>query len=124
MHLEICKMNTLASLSLALCFAFVTSFASADGRNDPVYGEMIRANEKSMEKYAQSKGKGQPEVIHYQYGFKADIAKVLGTTSAKGSRLAFGNCGVMPAQMNYEDSNGNIKILEYVMLPNNCTNAH
>ncbi|WP_457970731.1 DUF2790 domain-containing protein [Pseudomonas sp. R4-84] len=41
------------------------------------------------------------------YGMRLDVAKVISMTSTKAS------CDVMPAQMNYEDSSGDLKILEY-----------
>jgi hypothetical protein len=45
---------------------------------------------------------------------KLDVARVISRTSTNGS------CDVMPAQMNYEDSTGELKILEYRTAGINC----
>ena len=63
-------------------------------------------------------GKNPPEVIHYRYGMKLDIARVVATTPTDSS------CGVMPAQMTYEDSNGDLNILEYRAAGTGCRNQN
>jgi len=45
---------------------------------------------------------------------KLDIARVVATTPT--------SCGVMPAQMTYEDSNGDLNILEYRAAGTGCRN--
>lgn len=49
---------------------------------------------------------------------KLDIAKVIHVTSTNG------NCDVMPAQMTYEDSSGNLHILEYRVSGTDCRSQH
>ncbi len=94
--------------SITAILALVASSAVlAEGGSDRLHGKMIQANEQAMRAYAAAKGKKPPEVIHYGYGMRLDVAKVISMTSTKAS------CDVMPAQMNYEDSNGDVKILEY-----------
>ncbi|WP_281211445.1 DUF2790 domain-containing protein [Pseudomonas fulva] len=94
--------------SITAILALVASSAVlAEGGSDRLHGKMIQANEQAMRAYAAAKGKNPPEVIHYRYGMRLDVAKVISMTSTKAS------CDVMPAQMNYEDSNGDVKILEY-----------
>ncbi|MFW5198267.1 DUF2790 domain-containing protein, partial [Pseudomonas aeruginosa] len=56
--------------------------------------------------------------IHYRYGMKLDIARVVATTPTDSS------CGVMPAQMTYEDSNGDLNILEYRAAGTGCRNQN
>ncbi|HDZ55326.1 hypothetical protein LCGC14_0393740 [marine sediment metagenome] len=104
------SMRTIAALSVMA----VSSFAMADGTTDRVYGRMIQANEKAMQEYAIANGKNPPEVVHYRYGMKLDIEKVVHRTSTDGS------CDVMPAQMTYEDSNGNLTTLEYLAAGTSC----
>ena len=89
----------------ALAAMVVSSATLAEGSADRVYGRMIQANEQAMQEYAAANGKNPPEVIHYRYGMKLDIARVVATTPTDSS------CGVMPAQMTYEDSNGDLNIL-------------
>ena len=107
-------MNTLKIMA-AESFMTAASFAMAEGNSDRVYGKMIRANEKAIQEYAVSIGKNRPEVVHYRYGMKLDIAKVIRTTRTDMT------CNeVMPAQMTYEDSNGDLNILEYRVAGTNC----
>ena len=94
--------------SITAILAIVASSAAlAEGGSDRLYGKMIQANEQAMRAYAAANGKKPPEVIHYRYGMRPDVARVISMTSTTAS------CDVMPAQMNYEDSNGDLKILEY-----------
>ncbi|MEE1864946.1 MULTISPECIES: DUF2790 domain-containing protein [Pseudomonas] len=108
-------MNSLRLFSVLSLMA-ISSVAMAEGGADRVYGQMIRANEKAMQAYAVANGKNPPEIVHYRYGMKLDIAKVVGSTPTDSS------CDVMPAQMTYEDSNGNLNILEYRSPGTGCRN--
>ncbi|MCI1021444.1 DUF2790 domain-containing protein [Pseudomonas putida] len=99
-------MKILKSIATVLVLT-ASSVALAEGGSDPLHGKMIQANEQAMRAYANANGKKPPEVIHYRYGMKLDVAKVISITSTRGS------CDVMPAQMNYEDSSGELRILEY-----------
>lgn len=103
---------------LAVSVISASSLVMAEGGGDRVYGPMIQDNEKAMQAYAVSRGKTLPEVTHYRYGMKLDIAKVVHNTSTGSS------CGVMPAQMTYEDSNGNLRILEYRVMGIACRNEN
>ncbi len=98
-----------------ISFVAATSSTMAEGSSDRVYREMIRANEKAMQEYALSIGKKPPEVAHYRYGMKLDIAKVIRMT-----RTDMTCNDVMPAQMTYEDSNGDLNILEYRVTGTDC----
>ena len=102
----------------ALAVMVVSSAALAEGGADRVYGRMIQANEQAMQEYAAANGKNPPEVIHYRYGMKLDIARVVAITPTDSS------CGVMPAQMTYVDSNGDLNILEYRAAGTGCRNQN
>ncbi|MBA1273898.1 MULTISPECIES: DUF2790 domain-containing protein [Stutzerimonas] len=107
-------MNT-GRIMAALSLMTVTSLTMAGGSSDSTYGEMIRANEKAMQEYAISTGKNPPKVVHYRYGMELDIAKVIQTTPTDIT------CNeVIPAQMTYEDSKGNLNTLEYDVMGTNC----
>ena len=106
-------MNTAKSIA-ALMLVIASSSALAEGGSDRLHGKMIQANEQAMRAYAAANGKKPPEVIHYRYGMKLDVARVISMTSLKG------RCDVMPTQMNYEDSTGELKILEYRSAGINC----
>ncbi|MBM0137548.1 DUF2790 domain-containing protein [Pseudomonas alliivorans] len=106
-------MNTVKCFATLLILA-ASSAALADGGSDRLYGKMIQENEQDMRTYAAVNGENPPEVIHYRYGMKLDVAKVISMTSTKAS------CDVMPAQMNYENSSGELKILEYRTIGTGC----
>ncbi len=91
-------------ITAAVFFMSVSSLSLAEGSSDREYGEMIRANENTMREYATSVGKKPPEVVHYRYGMKLDIAKVIRTT-----RTDMTCNDVMPAQITYEDSRDGLK---------------
>jgi len=53
----------------------------------------------------------KPEVQDYTYGMKMDIAKVV---SLEYFPPTPNFCGVIPAQMTYEDSNGHMHAIRYL----------
>ncbi|AJQ49824.1 TPA: DUF2790 domain-containing protein [Pseudomonas putida] len=97
-----------------LLLLIASSSAFSEGGSDRLHGKMIQANEQAMRAYAAANGKKPPEVIHYRYGMKLDVARIISRTST------YGSCDVMPAQMNYEDSTGELRILEYRTAGINC----
>ncbi|TDF82383.1 DUF2790 domain-containing protein [Pseudomonas sp. H9] len=99
-------MKAFTGIAAALILS-ASSLALAEGGADRVYGKMIQANEQAMRAYAEANGKNVPEVTHYRYGMKMDVARVVSVTSVRRS------CDVVPTQMTYEDSNGQLNILEY-----------
>lgn len=110
-------MKSFKIISVVLALT-ASSLAMAEGGSDRLHGRMIQANEEAMRAYATENGKNVPEVVHYRYGMKLDVAKVVSLTSTKGS------CEVMPAQMTYEDSSGKLNILEYRVPGTNCRNQN
>jgi hypothetical protein len=59
----------------------------------------------------------QPPVENYAYGMKPDIQKVISITD-------IGNeCGPVPAQMTYEDSEGQRHVMEYQVMGSGCSNG-
>lgn len=59
-------------------------------------------------------------VIHDKTGFfvHLDVAKVLSSTDISQQ------CGVIPAQLNYLDSQGREHVLDYQVNGSGCTNDH
>jgi len=92
----------------------VSSLAMAEGGGDRVYGRMMQENEHKMQEYAADHGKTPPEVTDYEYGMTLDIAKFVNATPTD-----FG-CEVMPAQMTYEDSSGDLQTVEYRVMGTAC----
>ena len=59
----------------------------------------------------------QPAVEHYTYATDLDIATVISVTPIADV------CEVVPAQMTYEDHQGQRHILEYRVMGNGCSNG-
>ncbi|MCY1392610.1 hypothetical protein D3C76_424070 [compost metagenome] len=57
---------------------------------------------------------GQPEVVQYDYSQKLDIAKVVHLSAIPDV------CEVVPAQMTYEDHQGQRHTIEYRVMGNGC----
>ncbi|WP_207886610.1 DUF2790 domain-containing protein [Pseudomonas sp. 30_B] len=83
-----------------------SSLALADGGGDITFARMeqarllvMKANQPSPEQMA--------EVKQYTYGMNLDIAKVVAVTPMSS------DCGVVPVQMRYEDSFGDLQTVEY-----------
>ncbi|WP_323154344.1 DUF2790 domain-containing protein [Pseudomonas alvandae] len=102
---------------LAVSILSVSSLAFAEGGGDRLYGQMIRNNENAMARYAAENGKAAAEIVHYEYGMKLDVKKVVNMTPANKG------CGVGPSRMTYEDSNGKLNTVEYRLLGENCPNG-
>ncbi|MCY1403249.1 hypothetical protein D3C76_1059570 [compost metagenome] len=58
----------------------------------------------------------QPDVVQYNYSQKLDIAKVVHLSAIPDV------CEVVPAQMTYEDHQGQRHTIEYRVMGNGCTN--
>ncbi|MDF3932841.1 DUF2790 domain-containing protein [Pseudomonas citronellolis] len=56
-----------------------------------------------------------PAVEQYTYGMELDVAHVVSTTDVSNQ------CGIVPAQMTYDDSKGQRHTVEYQVWGNGCT---
>ncbi|WIF65368.1 DUF2790 domain-containing protein [Metapseudomonas otitidis] len=57
------------------------------------------------------------EVEHYQYGMDLDIARVISRSEVPDV------CGVVSAYLTYEDHQGKVHRLEYMVFGNGCSNG-
>jgi hypothetical protein len=62
-------------------------------------------------------GQNAPIVEDYTYSTKLDVAKVLSMSEVPNV------CEVVPAKMEYEDSQGQRHILNYKIMGNGCSNG-
>ncbi|AYF87847.1 DUF2790 domain-containing protein [Pseudomonas sp. JS3066] len=69
------------------------------------------------EEPAESTVAGEPVIEQYHYGMELDIAKVLSRSEISDV------CGVVPAYMTYEDHQGKVHRLEYVVFGQGCSNG-
>lgn len=56
----------------------------------------------------------QPTVEEYDYSTKLDIARVISSTPVPNV------CGVAPMKMTYEDSQGRLHIMSYLIMGDGC----
>lgn len=82
----------------------------AEGGGDKAFEKMMAANAKAMEQYAISQGKSVPVAKQYEYGMKVDVAKVI--SMVRPAKV----CAVVPAAMNYEDSEGQLNTIRYTVV--------
>jgi hypothetical protein len=59
----------------------------------------------------------KPSIETYTYGSKLDIKKVIAVTDVPNE------CGPVPAQMTYEDSQGQRHVLQYQVMGSGCSNG-
>ncbi|WP_347905669.1 DUF2790 domain-containing protein [Pseudomonas purpurea] len=98
------KLSRIISLTSVL---IASTSVMAESGGDKVFEKMMQANNAAMQKYAAKEGKSAPIVKDYQYGMKLDVVKVVSVTPPIKS------CEVVPSQMTYEDSRGQLTTLRY-----------
>ncbi|WP_240350649.1 DUF2790 domain-containing protein [Pseudomonas viridiflava] len=104
------------TLMLALAVLMpVTSYAATE--HDPATNKVIKEHQAFVTNYAAQNNQTAPSVVHYQYGMKLDVEKVIRTSSAGKT------CGVNPQLMTYKDSSGKLNTVKYQAL-NECRNKN
>ncbi|AGI24238.1 DUF2790 domain-containing protein [Pseudomonas sp. MT3] len=83
-----------------------SSLALADGGGDITFARMEQARLQAMQA-RQAEQEQVAEVKQYTYGMNLDIAEVVAVTPMSG------DCGVVPMQMSYKDSVGDLQTIEY-----------
>jgi hypothetical protein len=96
-------------MKLPRIFLFATllgtsSLALADGGGDITFARMEQARQQTMQAW---KATQVADARQYQYGMKLDIAEVVAVTPLSTA------CGVVPMQMRYLDSRGDLQAIEY-----------
>ena len=83
-----------------------SSLALADGGGDITFARMEQARLQVMQA-RQTSAEQLAEVKQYTYGMNLDIAEVVAVTPMSS------DCGVVPVQMRYKDSFGDLQTIEY-----------
>lgn len=86
-----------------------SSAVLAESGGDATFERMMQNNRQAMNNYAQEQGKQPPVIKDYAYGMPLDVVKVVNVSRPIKS------CGVVPAQMTYEDSKGQLTTLRYTV---------
>lgn len=103
---------------LAACARMRLPLGKKAGKNMKALVVLALAGFSSLALAEQADAAAQPQspaVEQYTYGMKLDIAHVVSTTDVSNV------CGVVPAQMTYEDSQGQRHTLEYQVMGSGCT---
>lgn len=101
-------MKSFKVLFIAAIFAY-SSTILAESSGDDAFDKEMLDNSVAMDLYAASKGKIAPIVRQYNYGMKIDMVKVVSVVKAAKA------CGPTPAAMTYEDSQGELNTLRYMV---------
>lgn len=86
-----------------------SSVVLAESGGDATFERMMQNNRHAMNNYALEQGKQPPVIKDYAYGMPLDVVKVVNVSRPIKS------CGVVPAQMTYEDSKGQLTTLRYTV---------
>ena len=86
-----------------------SSAVLAESGGDATFERMMQNNRQAMNSYALEQGKNPPVIKDYAYGMPLDVVKVVNVSRPIKS------CGVVPAQMTYEDSSGQLTTLRYTV---------
>jgi hypothetical protein len=90
----------------ALVTASVGAMASG---GSPLNQRLEQAAEAATSHYAQDAGKPMPQLEDYRYGMKLDVAKLVYSTPGVQ------HCGNVQSMMSYEDSQGDLHMLRYLV---------
>ncbi len=101
-------MKTIKLLSLVGVLSS-SSAVLAESGGDATFERMMQNNRQAMDNYALQQGKNPPVTKDYAYGMPLDVVKVVNVSRPIKS------CGVVPAQMTYEDSSGQLTTLRYTV---------
>lgn len=101
-------MKTIKLLSLVGVLSS-SSAVLAESGGDATFERMMQNNRQAMNSYALEQGKQPPVIKDYAYGMPLDVVKVVNVSRPIKS------CGVVPAQMTYEDSSGQLTTLRYTV---------
>lgn len=104
---EVQKVKTINYVIFIVVAAISSNVFAKD--SDKVFEKRMSANSVAMEQYAIRHGKKIPVAKQYKYGMKLDVVNVVSMV-----RPAEG-CGVMPAAMTYEDSEGVLNTVRYTV---------
>mgnify|MGYP006154390297 FL=1 len=86
-----------------------SSAVLAESGGDATFERMMQNNRQAMDNYALQQGKNPPVIKDYAYGMPLDVVKVVNVSRPIKS------CGVVPAQMTYEDAKGQLTTLRYTV---------
>lgn len=85
-----------------------SSVTLADGGGDITFARMEQARQQAMQARQPAPTPTQiAEAKQYTYGMNLDIAEVVAVTPLSD------DCGVVPVQMRYKDSSGDLQAIEY-----------
>ena len=103
-------------LAMIIAATMAMPFAMASDLADKESDRILHKYQALVQKYAEDQGKPAPQVIKYKYGMEMDITKVVSVSRPAEV------CRVVPARITYEDSQGSLNTIEYLVMGTGCRN--
>ncbi|KRW61029.1 DUF2790 domain-containing protein [Pseudomonas sp. TTU2014-080ASC] len=88
---------------------FQSTSALASYSSEKIENEIAQQSLEQVQRYAEKTGKATPEPVDYTYDMKLDIAKMVYMTP----NVYY--CGNVSKYMSYEDSQGNLNTVRYLV---------
>ncbi|QXH58721.1 DUF2790 domain-containing protein [Pseudomonas maumuensis] len=95
------------TLTAALLALSLSTQASGFSRLDSE--QLLADHQQAVEAYAAKRAKPVPEIVDYRYGMKLDVARLVRQSGDPRT------CEVVPRLMTFEDSQGTLRTVRYVV---------
>ena len=95
------------TLTAALLALSLSTQASGFSRLDSE--QLLADHQQAVAAYAAKRAKPMPEIVHYRYGMKLDVARLVRQSGDPRT------CEVVPRLMTFEDSQGTLRTVRYAV---------
>ncbi|AZL74664.1 DUF2790 domain-containing protein [Pseudomonas sichuanensis] len=96
-------------LTLSAALLALSLSAQATGFTSRANEQLLEDHQQAVAAYAAERAKPMPEIVDYRYGMRLDVARLVRQSADPR------NCNVGPRLMTYEDSQGTLRTVRYVM---------
>ncbi|MDH0733065.1 DUF2790 domain-containing protein [Pseudomonas sichuanensis] len=96
-------------LTLSAALLALSLSAQATGFTTRPNEQLLEDHQQAVAAYAAERAKPMPEVVDYRYGMRLDVARLVRQSADPR------DCNVVPRLMTYEDSQGTLRTVRYVM---------
>lgn len=102
-------------LTLSAALLTLSLSAQATGFTSQLNEQLLEDHQQAVAAYAAKRAKPMPEIVDYRYGMRLDVARLVRQSADPR------NCSVTPRLMTFEDSQGTLRTVRYVM-QSQCSN--
>lgn len=96
-------------LTLSAALLALSLSAQATGFTSQSIEQLLQDHQQAVAAYAAERAKPMPEIVDYRYGMRLDVANLVRQSADPRT------CSVAPRLMTYEDSQGTLRTVRYVM---------